>query len=1028
MADTLQSPLQPVRQPPAEPDTRCRDWAVRATRFDERAGGVADEQRASRLLAQWCRHYADGNSDALLRRLQWDGWTEADALPRLAPAATETESASVPAWATWLAGQLDAPWCPASAHAPTRPADALWTAWVERAWRRAGLGSDAEFHRATAALRDALADRLAACSAGALAESTQTFIATGAPAHHDDWLGWLCDGRLAVLFDHYPVLARQLAELTIDVLDAAAELATRLRDDRIALGRRFGLACSRPPCAIEPAGGDPHRRGRQVLRLRFDGVVLYYKPRPLAAEAAFHRCVEALAADGLDAAPPTVALLDCGDHGYVAAATQCVDALDAAELQRWHRRAGGLIALAWLFNARDLHQDNIVATAVGPLPIDLETILQPALPEGLGTFDRAQARIAESCLASGLLRFPQVRSDGRSVDASGLRGEAAAQRADWHGVDALQFRRTVRRVDAPLAHRLYAAGRPIDPVDHAEAVLDGFRQTLRHVADRPELVSGPIQSMAALSVRVVFRPSQAYADLLHLLATPALQKDGAHSIIAIDRLNRVFAGLGERPAWWPLTTAERTQLEAGDVPLFVAGADASGFPELGIDAMFARSGIGIAQRRLAELDQRTIDAQSAMLAAALRPERVLVGERPERAAPLDRDSAFEFASAVADTLLAAAVRGADGLVTWLQPESLGRSAPRGFGADYYLYHGSLGIAWMLAALHRCRPLEPAVEAVAAVVASLRRISESPSAVALLAAEPCGAAHGLGSLMLGLLAIDRIDTGYGAADVAQRFADGIVESRIAGEPDADLHGGIAGLLLALAAMQRRTGDPNGHARAAACAARLHTLSDARGRPLGYGEVIRTGAAHGLSGIAFALAHAAHAFERDDWLRWAHELTLAEDAAFDTGAGNWRSSLSEHTPTGLNTWCNGATGLLLLRAAAGLWRDDEREAAALAKLPDAPCAAVDHLCCGVLGRAESLVELGRLRADPGLAQAGQGIAAAVVARGAPRLDRGISAQVAPGLFRGSAGIALSLLRTHVDAALPSPLLFGMESLSC
>ena len=45
------------------------------------------------------------------------------------------------------------------------------------------------------------------------------------------------------------------------------------------------------------------------------------------------------------------------------------------------RRAGAWLALLHVFAATDMHQENMIACGDHPVPIDLETILQPSADE-----------------------------------------------------------------------------------------------------------------------------------------------------------------------------------------------------------------------------------------------------------------------------------------------------------------------------------------------------------------------------------------------------------------------------------------------------------------------------------------------------------------------------------------------------------------------------------------------------------------------------------------------------------------------
>ncbi len=993
----------------------------RALRFDERmartlgsGASVPPAGPPSVLRRRWQAHVADGDEAVFVRRLDRDGWTLGQVERALA--CTTTDSA-LPAWAIWLQAQLASPLEP-QAGPGKAPAIGLWRAWTTRAC------ADCVAHRSfllsdgLAAWREQLAQTLACLSAGVVASARR------APSSQ------LGDGSTLTwpLLHAYPRWARQLAQTTRSALDAIISLQQRLARDSGARAAHFGAWAGSPPQRVEPVGADVHRAGQQVLRLCFaEGRTLYYKPRPMAAESGFQTLLAELGEYGLEACPPAIRVLDCGEYGYAEAVTPAADSDDPALLARRFQQSGALIALTWLLNARDLHQDNLIAGAHGPVLVDLETLLQPTWPAATGTFNLASARHQDSCLASGFCEFAQARPDGGRIDASALRGSALPSRLVWRdqGQGVLHPAR-VSDAAARLGHRWYRNGQPVAPAEYLDELLHGFRSTLLAVQDTaPQLLDpkGAIGALAQARVRVVLRPSQQYADLQALLASPALQRDGATAVLAIDGLNRGFSALRDRPAWWPLTGSERQQLEDGDIPVFEVRADAQGFDALGAPGLFAASGMETVRRRIAQLDVARIEAECRLLKQALSPATPCHhGAPPAQAAPPHLASLLDGCRTLREHILARAVRGDDGLIAWPGADSAAMPTSRGNGGDYYLYRGALGIAWFLVALQRHAPDPRGLSAVRATLANLQRVLDAPEAPRLLAAEGLGALHGIGSLVLGLLALHRLDPALDALALAARVAEQIRPERIDSEPLAELAGGLAGGLLAVSALAELGACAAGPETAERIVAAIRSRSDSQGIPLGYGQAIRCGAAHGLSGIAFALAKAGDRLARPDWRLLAERLCREEDRGFDHATGNWRQQRDREQPAvdALNAYCNGATGILLLRADAGLWQGNALEERGLAALAQAPCAAALHACCGWIGRAEALCELGRLLDRPALQESGRGMAAATLA-GIGKTDAPL-ADGSPGLFRGDAGIGLGLLRVLHDPDLPSALLLG------
>ena len=63
----------------------------------------------------------------------------------------------------------------------------------------------------------------------------------------------------------------------------------------------------------------------------------------------------------------------------------------AMTLKRFFKRAGAWLALFHCFGGTDFHQENIIAAGEHPVPIDLETVLQPTAVQQKSNDAEAQA-------------------------------------------------------------------------------------------------------------------------------------------------------------------------------------------------------------------------------------------------------------------------------------------------------------------------------------------------------------------------------------------------------------------------------------------------------------------------------------------------------------------------------------------------------------------------------------------------------------------------------------------------------------
>ncbi len=864
-----------------------------------RAGAPADP------LAPWARAFARGDRAALLRRLSWDGIDPAMAAAALAdgqagtgaPNASQRQllaavaraarCAAVPAGNTAAAatrassgaapgdsGATSAAGAPAAAAAipggdeGTSTGDGLfeklWRPWLAAAAARVARHGPPRGWT-TGAWADAgslLVRRLAIASKPTVLEllAAERRRDPG-PGEAARLCSRLLASGLADLYREAPVLLRRSASLALDWAAAAAELAMRLDGDRQALAAAFGGGRELGSlAAVAGLGADPHHGGRQVLRLDFTGgVSLAYKPRDVGMESGLEQFLAWMARQGCAVTPRVPRTLARDGYGWqewVEPEALC----GAAEVRRYFQLAGAWLCVAHVLRAHDLHAGNVVATRRGPVVVDCEMFLQPdelRLAPGGGAepaHQAAQAGIeaaAGSCLASGLVTDPLRRSPAWAAAAGGLERP--------------------RQPAAPAANLPLCDGVAHGPEDHPGEVAAGFAAAYRFLAlRRGDLLAahGPLAALGGRRVRVLFRTSQHYADVLGLLAAPRYQRSGTAPSLLLESLLGLFAGATERPAVWPLVAAERAALERLDVPRFTAGAaDRVLVTSTGerVEGLCAASGCEAVAGRLRALGEtdlarqqtllrralgRTAAARSGQLAGpaataaeeALRLGHQLLAESGETAEALETAEAAETAEGVktAATAKTAATPkiskvGADGQV----PASLALS------------DGACGQALFLAALaavHRQPAFAAAARRALAPVLAWRE-GQTPPGV--------GGMTGIGSVLWTLTWCARLLDDDGLVAAALPIAAGIAAAvdASAATPSCDVHDGTAGALLGLLALYDQTREPAVLDLALACGERLLGLA-------GCNPVSGEGQAHARDRADSSAAGAGPTMARDD----------------------------------------------------------------------------------------------------------------------------------------------------------------------
>ncbi|MGD2115069.1 MAG: type 2 lanthipeptide synthetase LanM, partial [Acidobacteriota bacterium] len=435
----------------------------------------------------------------------------------------------------------------------------------------------------------------------------------------------------------YPVLARALVLRLDQWREASFEMLDHLVADAPELRRRF-VEGGEPGRLVEVTGGlsDPHHGGRTVLILRFDGGwKIVYKPRPLAVERAFQQLLAWLNEKGCDPPFATLEVFDAGDHGWMEHVEPA--ACDSAEeLGRYFQRQGANLAVLHLLDGTDVHHENLIAAGEHPVIVDLETLFHPPVdgPSLRDADHHPGAPLRDSVLASGLL--PQRIWGNREragVDISGLGsrpGQLTPQPVlapTGTNTDGMRFER--RPLEIPLAeNRPRLRDREASVLDHGEDLEEGYTRLFRLLtAHRDELAAedGPLAAFAGAPVRIIFRPTAAYGSLLVEACHPHV----AGNALERDRLlDRLWAGVRNRPHVERLIPLEQEELARGDVPRFVGRPDSrdvwTGTGERLTEA-FDDTGLERVRRRLARWSERDLARQRGVIRGSLEVLRLAAG-------------------------------------------------------------------------------------------------------------------------------------------------------------------------------------------------------------------------------------------------------------------------------------------------------------------------------------------------------------------------------------------------------------------
>lgn len=467
----------------------------------------------------------------------------------------------------------------------------------------------------------------------------------------------------------YPMLVPTMAEAAQQRFAHVEALLSHLSADADAL-RSVGLLPALVR-SVQMGSGDPHRRGQSVAVLTLiDESKLVYKPRSLGVDAGLARTIEHLnhlAGTTL----PTLRTLNRGTHGWMEFVDAALPTGESAEEQHYEQ-IGQLLALLTMLGATDMHYENVIASAQGPVVIDGETVLHPRLSAAPGVpGTNAETILRDSVHAIGLLPLV-ITSHGQGVDvgAVGYSGGALSPFKSLvernPGRDDLAYALESRPMPAVTAPSLPSG--TIRVLVIIEAICAGFTTAARALIRDGEAIAAKLpEYFAGAEVRYLANPTAHYAQLLrlvthqHFYLGPEFRRQGIARVALAQ------------PSGSPFTAAECRDLARGDVPLFVA--DANGHRLVSVDgdvvADLPVSPVGSAQDRLRALTEEVLEAhlqhiRAAFIARFPEPKPVPLSRVPDRSST---DAALGLAVDVGERLLSSAAPSAEpgGPARWLGP-------------------------------------------------------------------------------------------------------------------------------------------------------------------------------------------------------------------------------------------------------------------------------------------------------------------------------------------------------------------------
>ena len=837
---------------------------------------------------------------------------------------------------------------------------------------------------------------------------------------------------VAHLDTRYPVLRPRLQRMLDRQRHAIEAMIERFIDDRDSLATLLGRSTGRL-LALTMGEGDLHAGGQAVARLTVEGGQVMYKPRSLCIDHILETFLAAVFSDDPDRirVPPVI---DRGAYGWAAFVPHRYCDGDG-ELRAFYHRMGDWLGILRLVGGTDIHHENLIA--VGPIPtvIDAESLfalLPKGSPSAYGhAHELAQGLIRSSVLRTGIVPFraPALGFDGVDVSAAGALPDQQPQLQVPVIVNPGTTEARLDIVDVDVEHSQNHPDPRPDVSLYWDRISEGFLDTsrrLRHL-DATGQLAAMLDAFEGCVARDILRPTQAYVELGRMLWHPASLHDEAPGIErARDLLARNAIVMPIAPSSPEAIAAEIDDLRHGDIPVFSAPltreridgalADWRGM-RVDLEELTIRSALVITS-----LNQRFAASPTARDFYARHPHGDHLEARRRR-----------LLTDATERLLRLSVRGNDGSVTWITPETCQDGwMVQPLQSDVYF-----GLGGVVIALAGCRhevqlgradPVSGLDETLEGALQTLQALEQDRP-------RTFGGFTGYGARIWTWLTLYDLLPRAAWISRAAAVAQALESESFEQDTLYDILDGASGAIVPLLRLAEVTGQKRWLALAANAGKHLEktVILDAQGcaswttansdRSIG-------GFAHGAAGIGWSLARlalsdAGDALDRARWQELAHATEAFQNSLYDVSSGNWYDLRHGDNKPGYHTWCNGSVGIGLAASDLYARTRDPRHLHTVRQALRA-CESmwgITHtLCHGDFSlwefhsRATSL--------DPSAATMDREAAVAQVVSSIEE-NRGViggmtRAAFTPGLMTGLAGAVHGLSRMHPECRLGSPLL--------
>lgn len=696
-------------------------------------------------------------------------------------------------------------------------------------------------------------------------------------------------------FQKYPVLKSYFECKINQIVLYVYEIVSNFEKDKNELEKIFKVKFEEI-LDIYLGEGDTHNDGKSVAIVKFNCGKIVYKPHDLSPDIIFDNIVTWFnSKDILKCKLNSLKVLSCNNHGWQEF-IHYDECKNYNEVQNYYYRAGCFLAIFYALGTSDIHYENVIVNKEFPYFIDLETLFS------INNSDQIDTVLSTSFIPNRMLNGLM------DLDLSGLCGNNQVS-SKLTTISIVNPKTDEMKVDTKPA-KIYSNNNLVKlnceivkVEEYVSCVIDGFQEAIELILNNKNSLLNCIEMQVNTfqKFRQVIRFTHVYAKFLIAASHPDyLQDENKH----IELFQRLYNGCNNELDHMRITNEINTLLK-WDVPFYNCyynSKDLFSDNTLICKDFFNSTIRETLHKRIERIDDKIIRFQIDVIKKSLfiayddqfMKNKFNKVNLCSKSKVLNKDITMEIAESIASNILEPEnSKEVAFLIHTIQNNKLKLSP-----INFHLYEGG-GMIWLFACLGKIYNNDYYKSISTKLLETAVSTDEYYKIKKVNSPERISAFSGIGSLMYLYYNLYRLykDENYYSKYVST--AKKIIEfSSLSVKDDSinyDLLCGISGLLIV--AIKIYLSENDNFMKEI-----IDKYSDCLLTYINNNDINKVGLAHGLSGYSLALIMLYRMKNDNKYLDLANILINKENMIYsnNTNANNIKTS-----------WCNGETGMLLVR---------------------------------------------------------------------------------------------------------------------